>query len=77
MGCHRFTSGDGTIVGHICMANIYKYDGLLFEYHSYLGPTQVKKDYSQRKRISKGFWDTVSKFEKLTDEEREEYLISS
>ena len=76
MGCHSFKSADGSIQGHICLANIYQFEGLTFEYHNYLGPTQYKKDGSEpRKNISKNFYDVIDKFVKLSEKEREKYLI--
>ena len=76
MGCHGFSNADGTMQGHICFVNIYKYKGLVFEYHDYLGPTQYKNDASEpRKNISKNFYNVVSKFEKLSRIEREQYQI--
>ena len=76
MGCHSFTNAEGTVQGHLCLMNIYRYEGLVFEYHNYLGPTQLKSDMSEpRKNISKNFWDVVSNFEKLSKTEREKYLI--
>jgi len=62
--------------GHICLSNIYEFEGLVFEYHSYLGAEQYKKDMSEpRKNISKNFWDVIVKFEKLDKAERQKYLI--
>lgn len=76
MGCHSLTNADGSITGTICLANIYEFEGLVFEYHSYLGPMQYKKDLSEpRKNTSKNFWDVIAKFEKLSREERDKYLI--
>ena len=76
MGCHPFSNADGTMRGHICLANIYKFKGLVFEYHDYLGPTQYRADMSQpRKHISKNFYRVIDKFAKLSEKEREKYLI--
>lgn len=78
MGCHSFQSSDGRVTGHICLANIYEFEGLVFEYHSYLGPCQYKKDLSgPRENISKNFWEVIAKFEKLPKDERDKYLIYS
>ena len=76
MGCHPLNNADGKIQGHICLPNIYKFKGLVFEFHSYLGPIQYKKDLSEpRKNISKNFYDVIDQFVKLSDKEREKYLI--
>ena len=76
MEYHPFSNADGTMRGHICLANIYKFKGLVFEYHSYFGPIQYKKDLSEpRKNISRNFYDVIDQFVKLSNKEREKYLI--
>lgn len=76
MSCHHFQSKSGKISGMLCLANIYEYQGFVFEYHSYLGPCQLrKKDLEPAGRVSKDFWDMILDFEKLTQEQREEYRI--
>lgn len=74
MGCHKIEGEFGHAI--ITIANIYEYKGYVFEFHKWCGPTPYKKDLSEpRKTIPAGFWDMISEFVKLTDEEKEKYQI--
>lgn len=77
MGCHHFSSADGSVQGTITLANVYEFEGYTFEYHRYLGPMPVKKKtFDIRKTIPTGFWKMIDRFVKLTDEQKKEYLIA-
>ena len=76
MACHSFSNEDGGIRGHICLIDIYRYEGLVFEYHAWNGYTQYKKDANMpRIRYSKNFYEVVGRFDKLSDDEKKKYLI--
>lgn len=74
MPCTRIEIGG--CVGVVCTSPLYEFRGYLFEWHSYCGPTPVRRDnYDVRKTIPEGFWEMVEEFQKLTDGERREYQI--
>ena len=73
MACRKFKSNG--CEGMICLPNFYEYKGYVFEWHNYLGPTPLRKDYEPRKNIPKGFWDAVAEFSELSEKDRKEYLI--
>lgn len=75
MGCHRF--GDKRIRLTVCMPNIYKYKGYLFEYYFYLGPNKLNKDLSVSKVMGKKFYDVVTEFGNLTKKQQKKYLVYS
>ena len=57
--------------GYICYGKAYKFKGFYFEWHSFHGPCTLKKDGEPRKTIPAGFWEMVSEFQMLSDEEKE------
>jgi len=73
MGCHSF--GNKQIKGTICFPNIYEYKGYIFEWHPYLGPVSLKKDFQPRKKVGKGFYDAVTEFANLSKKEQKKYFI--
>ena len=77
MSCHSFEIDNGNIKGHLCLANIFKYKGFIFEYHPYGGYWPCHKDdwSIPRKNFPKGFWEMVDEFDKLTDEEKYNHQI--
>jgi hypothetical protein len=75
MGCHRITTPCGKIKGWLCLKNIYRYKGFLFEWHSYLGPCALREDFKPRQRVKKGFWDICAEFSQLSDDGKKDYLI--
>ena len=76
MSCHHFKSADGTVTGHICLANIFRFDGYTFEDHKLLGPLPVhKRTLEPRKTVPPGFWKMFDRWFNLTDNEKEKYRI--
>lgn len=69
----------------ICFAdNMYRYPykgkSYTFELHRYLGPIPLTcrvrwKGYEAMERIPAKFWDAWEEFDKLTEEERKQYLF--
>jgi len=55
----------------------YEFEGYLFEWHSYCGPTPMtRKDPTEpRKNVPAGFWDAMDRFKELSEEERRAYLF--
>lgn len=77
MSCHTFGTPDSEIHGHICMPNIYRYEGYVFEFHNYCGFIPVhKKTFNQRLTIPTGFWKMTDCFYRLTKKQKQTYLIS-
>ena len=60
--------------GIVCWNRRHRYKGFYFEWHSYHGPLELRKDGMPRVRVSKGFWDAMAEFCKLTDKEKKEYM---
>ncbi len=61
--------------GFVCGFHpVYKYDGYLFEVHSYHGPTALRKNLEPRMKLLKGFWDMWERFKVLSDEEKAKFL---
>jgi hypothetical protein len=64
------------ITGFICGPKIYKYSGILFEWHIYCGPAQLKKDGELYKNYcSKKFIEKIDKFIKMSDKERKKFRV--
>lgn len=61
--------------GIICGPAIYEYKGILFEFHSWIGPWPLKKDGSPKKYAGPKFWDMWDEFSKLPKEEQITYNI--
>lgn len=60
--------------GFICSASVYGYEGWIFEYgHS--GPWPLKKDYSQRMKAGKKFYDMFYRWAKLIKDEKDNTKI--
>ena len=69
MPCHRIEKG------FVCWSSRFLFDGYYFEWHEYCGPTQLRKDGMPRVRSTKGFWDAIEKFCKLSEDERKQYEV--
>lgn len=70
MSCIRFAGGFVTV------ADIYSFEGFLFQWHDYLGPTPVhKRTFDLRKTVPGGFWDMITRWQKLSKKEREKYRV--
>ena len=54
----------------ICMPKLYKYEGWLFEVHSYCGPWPLKKDLSPRERAGRKFFKMYERFKKEKNKAR-------
>lgn len=71
MGTHYDRDSTGKVVSIVTVANGYQYKGFLFEFHSYLGPTKMRKDGEPAKRQGKKFFDVIAEWEKLSKKEKE------
>ena len=69
MSCVRI----GNVI--MCGSKVYKYKGYFFEWHSFCGPSPLRKDGELSKKIPKGFWDMIDEFCKMTDFEKEPYRV--
>lgn len=64
------------IIGFICGPKIYNYNGVVFEWHNYSGPAQLKKDGELYKNYcSNGFLNKIGAFIKMSEKKRKKYRI--
>ena len=70
MGSYYTTDENNKVNGIMTLANIYQYKGFLFEFHSYLGPVKVKKNFDPASAMGRKFWKMYSEWDKLTPEEK-------
>ena len=75
MGTHYTTNAEGKIDGIMTLANIYQYKGFLFEFHSYLGPQKLKKNFDPASAMGRKFWKAFAEWDKLSAEEKLETQI--
>jgi hypothetical protein len=75
MGTHYLTNAEGNIDGIMTLANIYQFKGFLFEFHSYLGPQKLKKNWDVASAMGRKFWRMYAEWDKLTKEEKLETQI--
>lgn len=61
--------------GFVCGPKVYRYKGILFEYHSYFGPWPLNKNYQPRARAGKKFFDLVKEFDKLSERQKERCFL--
>lgn len=74
MSAHFFNMGD--VRGIIHLSNIYKYHGVTFEFHNYLGPMKLKKDMEPSNApAGRKFYEVVSDWQKLSKSKREKTRI--
>jgi hypothetical protein len=64
--------------GVLCVGGpLYEYEGWFFEWHHYLGPMLLNRvTWEERVRIPDSFWQSMERFQRLTDEERAAYAVS-
>lgn len=63
--------------GIITLSNIYRYKGVVFEWHNYCGPMALRKDNLEPRRTDPGkrWWEIVTEWSKLTKAQKEETRI--
>jgi hypothetical protein len=76
MSDHFFRDKQGRCHTIITMANIYTYEGFIFEFHNFCGPMKLKKDFEPAKREGKKFYAAIDKWCKLTKEQKKATQIS-
>ena len=62
-------------IAYMCSPRVYKFGGWVFEYSGYGTPWPLKKNCDPRERAGRMFWRVITKFEKLSQDERLEYCI--
>lgn len=63
---------------HISCPNIYKYHGLIFEFHPYCGPARCRKDLELSKvNMGRRFWKIFNKWIKLPPSKKKRTLVFS
>jgi len=76
MSTHSLKTPDGQINGFITLADIYEYDGFVFEFHRYCGPFKLRKsDWGPAARQGDKFHETVDRWCDLSDEQKEDTRI--
>lgn len=55
----------------VCGPAVYRFEGVLFEVHSYCGPWPLRQDGEPRRRAGRRFWRLWDRFQALSPEERE------
>jgi multimeric flavodoxin WrbA len=76
MSDHFIRDDKGQCHTIITMANIYTYNGFIFEFHGYCGPMKLKKNWEPAAREGRKFWKTIDAWCKLTKEEKESTRLS-
>ena len=70
MGTHYLTNAEGKIDGIMTLANIYQFKGFLFEFHSYLGPQKLKKNWDVASAMGRKLWRMYAEWDNLAKEEK-------
>jgi hypothetical protein len=70
MGSYYTTDENNKVNGIMTVPNIYQFKGFIFEFHSYLGPVKVKKNFDPASAMGRKFWKMYSEWDKLTPEEK-------
>jgi hypothetical protein len=70
MGSYYTTDENNKVNGIMTVPNIYQFKGFLFEFHSYLGPVKVKKNFDPASAMGRKFWKAFAEWDKLTPEEK-------
>jgi hypothetical protein len=76
MSDHFLTDEKGRCHTVITMANIYTYEGFIFEFHNFCGPCKLKKDWEPAAREGRKFYMMISRWCQLTKEEKESTRLS-
>jgi hypothetical protein len=64
----------GKVRGIICGPKLYEYAGWFFEF-GHCGPWPLKKDGDPRKRAGRKFYNDISDFLEMNDEDQKEYRV--
>jgi len=57
------------------LANIYQFKGFTFEFHPFLGPLKVNKNFEPAAVMGRKFFKVYSEWDKLTKEEKDKTQI--
>lgn len=61
--------------GIVCWNRRYRFKGFYFEWDSYGGPAQLRKDGELRKRESPGFWEAIGEFQVMPEAQKKQYEV--
>jgi hypothetical protein len=76
MAGHFIKTGDSWT--HLNCPNIYKYKGIIFEFHPYCGPARCNKDLELSDiKMGRKFWKMFDSWQKLSPSKRKRTLIYS
>ncbi len=70
MGSYYTTDENNKVNGIMTVPNIYQFKGFIFEFHSYLGPVKVKKNFDPASAMGRKFWKMYAEWNQLTPEEK-------
>jgi hypothetical protein len=70
MGSYYTTDENNKVNGIMTLANIYQFKGFIFEFHSYLGPQKLKKNWDVAAAMGRKFWKAFAEWNQLTPEEK-------
>lgn len=76
MSDHFLRDEQGRCHTIITMANIYEYDGFIFEFHKFCGPCKLKKNWEPAACSGMKFYKTIDRWCQLTDKEKEKTRIA-
>ena len=75
MGTYYTKDENNRVNGIMTLANIYRYKGFLFEFHSLFGPVKLKKNWDSAATMGRKFFKVYSEWDKLTAEEKRKTQI--
>lgn len=70
MATHHLINADGRRYGIMTLANIYQFKGFIFEFHPFLGPLKVNKNFEPAVSMGRKFFKVFEEWNKLTTEEK-------
>jgi hypothetical protein len=75
MGTYYTKDADGKVNGIMTVANVYKFGGFTFEFHSLFGPLKLNKDLMPSAAMGRKFFKAFDEWAKLSDEEKLDTMI--
>jgi hypothetical protein len=69
MSCHKINNGI------VCLANIYKYKGFIFEWHYWCGPMKLRKNFEPYERQGRKFYKVATEWNNISEKQKEKTRI--
>lgn len=70
MATHHLINADGMRYGIMTLANIYQFKGFTFEFHPFLGPVKVNKNFEPSACMGRKFFKVFEEWNNLSDVEK-------